>query len=104
MQAECCIGRCYEKLGRPAEALEQYYLKVVLRYFEERKKGSRLNESSKLWFSRAAFYAVDILEAKKDWRRMVRLLERVDEAGVPAAEEARERIKKIKSEHFWLFY
>jgi len=104
MQAEYKIGKCLEKLGRLAEAFEQYYLKVVVRYFEDRENGIWHTESAKVWFYRAARDAADIMEAKKDWRRVVAILERVVQAGVPASDEARERVKKIRAEKWWLFY
>lgn len=104
MHAEYGIGRSYQKLGREDDAFEQYYLKVILRYFEDRENGVWHNGASKVWFTRAAYATVDILEARNDWRRVVRILQRVVDAGVLAAEEARERIDKIRSEHWWLFY
>ena len=104
MQAEYKIGKCLEKLGRTEEAFEQYYLKVIVRYFEDWEKGVWHNEASKVWFTRAVFNAADIMGARKDWRRVVSILERIISADVPAAEEARERIRKIRAEHWWLFY
>ncbi|MFC1497678.1 tetratricopeptide repeat protein [Verrucomicrobiota bacterium] len=103
LQAECMIGRCYEKLDKMDEALEQYYLKVIIRYFEELEKKAKLNEACKRWFTRAAFYAVGILEKRKEWRKAVSILKRVEKAGVPGADEALESIKRIRSEHWWLF-
>ncbi|MDP6525232.1 MAG: tetratricopeptide repeat protein [Kiritimatiellia bacterium] len=103
MQAEYKIGRCLEKQGQAKGALDQYYLKVIIRYFEDREKGIWHNENSKVWFTRAAFNAADIMEERKDWRGVVSILERVVKSGVPSADEARERIEKIKSEQWWLF-
>lgn len=103
MQALYKIGRCREKMGQVDEAFEQYYFKVIIRYLEDREKGIWHNEASKIWFTRAAVNAADIMEARQDWRTVVRILERVIKAGVPAADEARERIERIKSEHWWLF-
>lgn len=103
MQAEYKIGRCLEKQERAKDALDQYYLKVIIRYFEDREKGIWHNENSKVWFTRAAFNAADIMEERKDWRGVVSILERVVKAAVPAADQAKERIEKIKSEQWWLF-
>lgn len=103
MQAEYKVGRCLEKQGKADEALDQYYLKVIIRYFEDREKGIWHGENSKVWFTRAAFKAADIMEERKDWRGVVSILDRVAKAGVPAADEARERIERIKSERWWLF-
>ena len=103
LQAEYKIGRCLEKLARAKDALEHYYIRVIVRFLEEREKGAWLNDATKVWFTRAVFNSADVLESRKDWKRLISILERVVEAGVPAAEEARQRIEKIKSEHWWLF-
>jgi TolA-binding protein len=97
------IGRCLEKLNQPADAFEQYYFQVILRFFEERERGVWHDASAKIWFTSAAFNAAEIMETRKDWRAVVNVLERVVQAGVPAAGEARERIAAIKAEHWWLF-
>jgi len=85
------------------EALEHYYTNVMVRFFEDRENGVWHTEASKMWFTRASLNAAEILEAKGDWRGVVRVLERVVEAGVPAAEETRARIAAIKAEHWWLY-
>ena len=103
LQAEYKIGRSLEKLGRTSEAFEAYYEKVILRYLDCREKGIWLNEAARVWFTRAAFNAADIMEAAKDWRRAVSVLERVVAAGVSASGEATERINRLKAEHRWLF-
>jgi len=104
MRAEYQIGRCMEKLGRGPDAFQQYYKKVILRYFEDREKGVKHNEACKQWFMRAGLNAADLMENKKDWRGTVSILERLVNAGVPGVDEIRKRISKIKSEHWWLFY
>ena len=103
LQSKYKIGRCLEKLERAEEALKQYYLKVIVPYLEERAKGVWHTEACKLWFTRAVFNAADMMEAKKDWNGAVGILERAVSADVPAANEIKERIKKIKSEHWWNF-
>ena len=103
LEAEYKIGRCLEKLGRAGDALEQYYIKVIVRFLDEREKGAWRDEVAKMWFVRAVFNASDIMAAKKQWRRAVLLLERVIKIGVPGADEAEKRIKQIKAEHRWLF-
>jgi TolA-binding protein len=104
LQASYKIGRCLEKMDRIDEALEQYYAKVIVQYLRESEKGVWHNEAAKVWFTRAAFSTADILESREDWRGTVRILERVAKADVPAADEARERIGKIRSDRWWLFY
>ena len=53
------------------------------------------------WFWRAARDAGDILAMMKRWAEAIKILERVVDEGVEGADEARERIRKIKAEH-WL--
>lgn len=97
LQAEYKIGRCYNKMGRRADALEQYYTRVVVRYLAG--KGS---PSAAVWFTNAAFAAADILELEKNWKRAIKVLERVVEARVPASGDARKRIEQIRTEH-WIW-
>jgi len=104
MRAEYQSGRCMEKLGRTSEAFQQYYKKVILRYFEDKEKGVKHNEACKLWFMRAGLNAADLMENKNDWRGAVSILERLVKAGVPGVEEIRKRINKIRTDHWWLFY
>ncbi|TFH17708.1 MAG: tetratricopeptide repeat protein [Lentisphaerales bacterium] len=104
LQAQYKIGRCLQKLKRHDEAFDHYYTKVVLAYFENASNGSIFTPASEVWFTRAAFDAVDYLEGQKRWREAVRLLRRVVDAGVPASDEATERIRKIRLKHLILFY
>ena len=57
-QAEYKIGRCREKMGQPAEALE-HYMNVVYAYLADAEKGA---PGDPLWFTRAAFNAAAIKE------------------------------------------
>lgn len=103
LQAAYKIGRSIEKAGKEQDALEQYYDKVMIPFLQDKEKGTIHSESSKLWFSRAANDAVNILEKKKDWKRAVSLLERIAKADVPASKEAGERAKKIRSDYWTEF-
>jgi tetratricopeptide (TPR) repeat protein len=103
LQAEYKIGRCHEKLGRPMEAFEHYYLRVLLPFLQRQEAGEWIGDAAKVWFTRAAFAAAAIMEQQEDWRRAVSILKRVVDAEVPAADEARERIRRIRSERWWLF-
>jgi len=76
---------------------------VIIPFLEEREKGKRYDEASKMWFTSAAFNAADIMEAQEDWRGVVNILGRVVNAGVPAGGVAAERMRAIRSEHWWLF-
>lgn len=100
INARYMIGLCLEKLDRIPLARDQYYLKVVKPFDEERQKGIWHSETAKLWFTRAAMGGlVPILEKEKDWRSAVSILEYVARADVPASKVARDRIAKIKAEH-----
>ncbi len=98
-QAEFKIGRCAEKQGKTAVALERY-LAVVYAFLSERQRGQH---GDPLWFTRAAFNAAEIQEKSGDWRKAVQVYQRVVEAGVPAAQEALQRLQRIKLEHWMLF-
>jgi TolA-binding protein len=100
LQAEYKIGRCFDKLGRKAEAFEQYYTRVVARYLAHDEVSREVSMAAAVWFTKAAFAATDILEADKNWRRAVRVLDRVVNARVPAARDAQERIDRIRTEHW----
>jgi TolA-binding protein len=98
-QAEFKVGRCLEKQSKTAEALERY-LAIVYAFLGERAKGQH---GDPLWFTRAAFNAAEIQEKAGDWRKAVQVYQRVVEAGVPAAQEALQRMQRIKLEHWMLF-
>jgi len=98
-QAEFKIGRCLEKQDKTAEALERY-LAVVYSFLAERQKG---RHGDPLWFTRAAFNVAEIQEKTGDWRKAVQLYQRVVDAGVPASQEALQRLQRIKLEHWMLF-
>ncbi len=103
LQAAFKIGRGRQKLGRTDEAFEQYYTNVILVFLEARQAGTPMNESCTAWFTRAAFEGAAILEGKGRWRQAVRLYQRVADAGVTAADDARRRIESIQREH-WRFF
>ncbi len=104
LQAQYKVGRCLQKLERLNEAFEQYYAKVVCVYLDDIAKGIHHNSASDVWFTRAAFDGVEILESQEKWKQAIRLLRRVTDSGVPAAKEAQDRVNKIRLEHWILFY
>jgi len=104
LQASYKLGLAYEKLGRQDEALEQYYQRVMLPFLVEKESGGIPGESARVWFSRAARGAAAIVEVRKDWRQLVRILERAVSAEVEFSTDAAVRIKAVKSEYWWMFY
>lgn len=104
LQAAYKLGQTYEKLGRAEEALDQYYSGVMLPFLAEKEKGGIPGEAAGVWFSRAARGAASLVEQREEWRRLVRILERVVSADVEFSAEARARIRTIKSDFWWLFY
>jgi hypothetical protein len=98
-QAEYKIGRCREKAGQSAEAFD-HYMRVVYTFLAQKTgRGS----AGVVWFTRAAFDAAAIKEAGGQWRDAMNIYRRVVQSGLPAADEARQRMEKIQVEHRELF-
>lgn len=53
-----------------------------------------------IWFARAGFFGVDLLEATSKWEAAARLAEQIAQRPGDRAAEARERATKIRLEHF----
>lgn len=53
-----------------------------------------------IWFSKAGFFGVDLLEASRQWEAAARLAEQIAERPGDRAAEARDRATKIRLEHF----
>jgi len=95
LQAEYKLGRCLDKTGDAAGALERY-LNVIYRYVAQKNRAV----GSEAWFTRAAFGAAAIREQEQQWSEALRIYERIIEEQVPAAEEARMRIRKLRTERW----
>ncbi|HMP72315.1 MAG TPA: tetratricopeptide repeat protein [Kiritimatiellia bacterium] len=98
-QARVKLGRALEKIGREADAFSAY-TEVVYQWLAAREKGEGIPET---WFVRAAFHAAALKEAgartsADDFDAAVSLYERVIASGVPAAEDARLRIQRLREE------
>lgn len=91
------IARVLEKLKRLEEALDQYYVRVVLAYREGRERHERYDEEARAAFSRAAFRLADEFESRGKNRQAVAILDLVVASDVPAAAEAAKRIKRISA-------
>jgi TolA-binding protein len=53
-----------------------------------------------VWFSKAGFFGVDLLEASRQWEAAARLAEQIAQRPGDRAVEARDRATKIRLEHF----
>jgi TolA-binding protein len=104
LHAEYKVGRCLQKLDRTEEAIGHYYTEVMIRFLDELERGVTHNEASRMWFGRACRNIADLLEAQGEWRKLNSVLERALNVGVPDEAGIRERIAKIRTDHWWLFY
>lgn len=84
------IGKCFEKLGQPDEALAAYddALNVT---------GS---PGDQVWFFRAGFDAAQILEQRKAWSSAGAVYEKLANTRSARAAEAKERLTKLRLQHF----
>ncbi len=98
LQAGYKLGRCLEKMGRAAAALDRY-MEVVYAYLQE----SQPPAEAHVWFTRAAFAAAALQEAAAKWREAAGIYRRVADSGAPSAAEARARLERIRQEHWTLF-
>lgn len=58
------------------------------------------NPADYLWFAKAGFFGIDLLEATRQWETAARVAERIASRAGNRAVEARERATKIRLEHF----
>lgn len=98
LQAGYKIGRCLEKMGRAAAALDRY-MEVVYSFLQEVQPPAEAT----VWFTRAAFGAAALQERTGHWKQAVGIYGRVADSGIPAAAEARDRMERIRKEHWVLF-
>jgi len=98
LQAGYKIGRCLEKMGRTAAALDRY-MEVVYSFLQENKPPAEAS----VWFTRAAFGAAALQENAGRWKEVVNIYQRVADSGVAAAPEARDRLERVRKEHWVLF-
>ena len=61
---------------------------------------TKLTPPDYLWLYRAGFFALDLLETKKEWSGAAKLADRLAQAGGERSDEAQKRATKIKTEHF----
>lgn len=92
------IARTLEKLRRFDEAEDQYYSNVVNAYRDARSKGDQFDDEATAAFVRAAFHLADDYEGRGKVLQAVNVLELAATSGVPASEEAKKRIQRIKKQ------
>lgn len=96
LQADYKIGRCLEKTGHHPDAVSQYMTTA----YDYLQQDSPPPESA-IWFTRSAFAAAALQEAAGNWREAIGIYQRVAGAGVPAAPEAIDRIRRIRDDHWF---
>jgi tetratricopeptide (TPR) repeat protein len=84
-------------LGRNSEALEACY--DVINVGTNVISGPQ-NPTEYLWFYRAGFTAVDLLETAQQWEPAARIAERLAQTSGDRAKDAAERASKIRLKHF----
>lgn len=93
------LARALEKQHSYDDAYDQYYANVVMAYVDGvRAKGILFDGDARAFFARAAFILADANEASGKLRQAERVLRYVVDAHVPAAEEARRRMARLKKE------
>jgi tetratricopeptide (TPR) repeat protein len=83
-------GKCFEKLGKQDDALAQYYDVLAV----EGTGGDQL------WYFRAGFDAAQILEGRRSWNSAVAIYEKLANTGGARSSEAKDRLTKLRLEHF----
>ena len=100
------MARALEKLNRLDEAADVYYTNVVQAYWDGvRPDGSPgaenaprvwFDSSARQYFSRAVYNLADHYESRGELQQAARMLEYLVRAGLPAKDEARRRIARLK--------
>ena len=90
------IGRSLEKLRRVEEAVDHYYVHVVMAYCDGVRAKTWFDGDARAFFTRAAFILADYYASRGEGRQAVRVLDYLVKTGVPAAREARRRIEQIE--------
>lgn len=98
------IGRTLEKLRRFEEAADQFYVNVVMAYWDAVRPDAGVDAARRVWFdgnaraffARAAFTLADYYETRGEPRQAVQVLGYLVAARVASADEARRRIARIK--------
>jgi tetratricopeptide (TPR) repeat protein len=90
-QALAKMGAACEKLGNYDAALDCYY-----GAFSQGQKGG----PEYFWFYKAGFDAGRLLESQKLWKEAIAVYEKIGSVDGPRAEEARDRVNRLRLENF----
>jgi TolA-binding protein len=83
-------AKCYEKIGQWDEALTAYYDVLSIDY----------GAPGEIWYFRAGFDAAQILESKKSWASAAAIYQKLATTPSSRAEEAKNRLTRLRLEHF----
>jgi outer membrane protein assembly factor BamD (BamD/ComL family) len=86
-------GKCYEKLGRSADALAAFY--DVL----DATPGENV-EPEYFWYYKSGFDAARLLESEAEWKPAIAIYEKMSLRPGPRADEAKNRANQLRLEHF----
>lgn len=83
-------AKCFAQLGKTDDALAALY--DVL--------NSGGNQSDEFWFFRAGFDAAELLETRRAWNSAAAVYEKLTAIPSPRSEEAKNRLERLRLEHF----
>ena len=83
-------AKCFAQLGKTDDALAALY--DVL--------NSGGNQSDEFWFFRAGFDAAELLETRRAWSSAAAVYEKLTAIPSPRSEEAKNRLERLRLEHF----
>ena len=92
------LARTLEKMHNYREARDQYYTNVVMAYVNGMRRRVFFDGNARALFARAAFILADFHEQAGESAQAEKILRYVVEAKVPASDDARQRIARIKKE------
>lgn len=100
LQAEYKTGRSLEKLGRLDDAFDKYYIDVIVPYEKIPANDLRHGDAAtEIWYIRAIFGAVRVLEAHESWSTAATLLEKLSALDdFPGKDDAMRKLARIRDE------
>jgi predicted negative regulator of RcsB-dependent stress response len=90
-QAAYKKGKALQQLDRNDEALALFY-----DILDRSTTGPR----ETFWYAKAGFDAAGILEARQQWKNAIGIYEKMAKLSGPHAEQAKQRVKTLRLEHF----